>query len=131
MIALSLKPEDVILKINLSLYYQKQKEYEKSEAILRNLLSKNPKDVRLLYRLGILYKEMGDYEGAIAELKKAMELAPSIITLYEELGNIYISRMKDIEKGKYYYQKGIEMAPKTKPTVEDLKWMIQDLECHR
>ena len=131
MIALSLKPEDQMMKINLSIYYQNQKEYGKSEAILRNLLSKNPKDVRLLYRLGILYKEMGDYEGAVVDLKKAIELAPGIITLYEELGNIYVSRMKDIEKGKYYYQKGIEMVPKAKGTVEDLKWMIQDLECNK
>jgi tetratricopeptide (TPR) repeat protein len=131
MIALSLKPEDQMMKINVSIYYQNQKEYGKSQAMLRNLLSKNPKDVRLLYRLGILYKEMGDYEGAVAELKKAIELAPGIITLYEELGNIYVSRMKDIEKGKYYYQKGIEMVPKAKAMGEDLKWMIQDLECHR
>jgi len=131
MAALSLRPEDTILKINLSLYYQNQKEYGKSEAILRNLLSKSPKNVRLLYRLGILYKEMGDYEGAVEELKKAVELAPGIITLYEELGNIYVSRMKDIERGKYYYQKGIEMVPRAKATVEDLRWMIQDLECHK
>ena len=48
MIALSLKPEDDIIKINLSVFYQNQKEYGKSEEILRNLLSKNPKDVRLL-----------------------------------------------------------------------------------
>jgi tetratricopeptide (TPR) repeat protein len=74
---------------------------------------------------------MGDYEGAVAALKKALELAPGIITLYEELGNIYVSRMKDIEKGKYYYQKGMEMVPRAKATVEDLKWMIQDLESHR
>ena len=74
---------------------------------------------------------MGDYDGAIAELKKAIELAPGIITPYEELGNIYFSRMKDIEKGKYYYQKGIEMVPKAKAKAEDLKWMIQDLECHQ
>ena len=60
-----------------------------------------------------------------------MELSPNIITLYEELGNIYVSRVKDIEIGKYYYQKGIEMVPKAKTRVEDLKWMIQDLECHR
>jgi Tfp pilus assembly protein PilF len=131
MTALSLKPEDVIIKINLSIYYQNQKEYEKSEAILSNLLSKSPKDVRLRYRLGLLYKEMGDYEGAVVELKKAVELAPGISTLYEELGNIYVSRMKDIEKGKYYYQKGIEMVPKAKAKGEDLKWMIQDLECYR
>jgi len=39
--------------------------------------------------------------------------------------------MKDIERGKYYYQKGIEMVPKAKPRVEDLRWMIQDLEGHR
>ena len=120
-----------MMKINLSLYYKNQKEYGKSEAILRNLLSKNPKDVRLLYRLGILYKEMGDYEGAVAALKKAIELAPGIITFYEELGNIYVSRMKDIEKGKYYYQKGIEMVPRAKATGEDLRWMIQDLECNK
>jgi tetratricopeptide (TPR) repeat protein len=131
MIALSLRPEDEIIKINLSIYYQNQKEYAKSEAILRNLLSKSPNDVRLLYRLGILYKEMGEYEGAVAVLKKAIELAPGIITLYEEVGNIYISRLKDIEKGKYYYQKGIEMVPRAKGNVEDLKWMIQDLECHK
>jgi len=129
MAALSLKPEDDILKINLSLYYKNQKEYGKAEAILKHLLSKNPKDVRLLYGLGILYKEMGDDKRAITELTKGMELAPGIITFYEELGHIYVSRMKDIEKGKYYYQKGIEMVPKAKPRVEDLRWMIQDLEC--
>jgi len=64
-------------------------------------------------------------------LKKAIELAPGIITLYEEIGNIYVSGMKDVEKGKYYYQKGIEMVPKAKARGEDLKWMIQDLECNK
>jgi hypothetical protein len=38
--------------------------------------------------------------------------------------------MKDIERAKYYYTKGIESAPKAKSRVEDLRWMIQDLECH-
>jgi hypothetical protein len=38
--------------------------------------------------------------------------------------------MKDSEKAKYYYTKGIEAVPKTKSRVEDLRWMVQDLECH-
>jgi tetratricopeptide (TPR) repeat protein len=131
MIAMSLKPENKNIKINLSVFYQRQKEYKKSEDVLKYLISKNPKDASLYFRLGLLYKEMGLYEAAISELIRARELAPHIIDSYEELGNIYISRMRDVETGKYYYQKGIEMAPKAKRVVEDLKWMIQDLECHR
>jgi tetratricopeptide (TPR) repeat protein len=131
MTAMSLKPEDDNIKINLSVFYQRQKEYKKSEEVLKYLISKKPRDATLYFRLGLLYKEMGLYEAAISELIRTTELAPDIINPYEELGNIYISRMRDIEKGKYYYQKGIEMAPKAKRMVEDLKWMIQDLECHR
>jgi len=131
MVAISLKPENDNIKINLSVFYQRQKEYKKAEEVLKSLISKNPRDARLYFRLGLLYKEMGLYEAAISELIRATELAPHIINPYEELGNIYVSRMRDIEKGKYYYQKGIEMVPKAKAMGEDLRWIIQDLECHR
>jgi tetratricopeptide (TPR) repeat protein len=131
MAAISLKPENDNIKINLSAYYQRQKEYKKSEEVLKYLISKNPRDARLFFRLGLLYKEMGLYEAAITELVRATELAPHVINPYEELGNIYISRMRDAEKGKYYYQKGTEIVPKANAIAEDLKWMIQDLECHR
>jgi len=131
MTAISLRPDNDIIKINLSVFYQGQKEYKKSEEILKGLISKNQKDVRLYYRLGLLYREMGNYDAAIREFIKAIKLAPDIINPYEELGNIYASRLQDIERGKYYYRKGIESAPKAKRKVEDLRWMIQDLECHQ
>jgi hypothetical protein len=44
------------------------------------------------------------------------------------MGNIYASRLKDREKAIYYYSKGIEAAPKAKSRVEDLRWMVQDLQ---
>ena len=131
MTAISLQPKNDIMKINLSVFYQGQKEYNKAEVILKDLIKKNPKDARLYYRLGLLYREMGDYSAAIREFIRTMELSPDIINPYEELGNIYASRLKDIERAKYYYEKGIESAPKTKRKVEDLRWMIQDLECHK
>ena len=131
MTAMSLKPENDNIKINLAVFYQRQREYQKAEEILTYLISKNPKDARLYYRLGLLYKSMGRYEAAISELEKAIQFGPEIITLYEELGNIYVSRLKDIEKGKYYYWKGIESAPNAKVKADELRWMIQDLECHR
>jgi len=76
----------------------------------------------------MVYKDGGRYEEAVSELLKAMKLAPHIINQYEELGNIYASRFKDLEKAKYYYGKGIEAVPREKSRIEDMRWMIQDLE---
>jgi tetratricopeptide (TPR) repeat protein len=131
LIAIALKPENDLININLSVFYQRQKEYMKSEEILKHLISKKPQDASLYFRLGVLYKDMGHYEAAVSELIKATQLAPEIINPYEELGNIYISKIGDSEKGAYYYKKGIESAPKAKLAVDDLRWMIQDLECYK
>jgi tetratricopeptide (TPR) repeat protein len=127
MTAMLLKPDDDSIKINLSVYYLRQKEYEKAEGILKYLLSKNPRSAGLHFRLGLIYKDAGRYEEAISEYLRCVELAPHIINGYEELGNIYASKLRDLEKAKYYYAKGIEAAPKAK-WVKDLRWMIQDLE---
>lgn len=131
MTAIWLKPEDDTIKINLSVFYQRQKEYEKAEGVLRHLLSKSDHNANLHYRLGLLYKEMGRYDAAISELIKSMELAPHIINPYEQLGNIYLSKLRDIAKAKFYYSKGIKAAPKAKSKVEELRWIIQDLEANR
>jgi tetratricopeptide (TPR) repeat protein len=128
MTAIWLKPEDDNIKINLSAFYQKQKEYKKAEEVLNYLLSKKPKDAQLHFRLGMVYKNAGQYEAAVLELQKSMEFAPYIINPYEELGNIYASKLKNSEKAKYYYAKGIDAVSKAKSRIEDLRWMIQDLE---
>jgi tetratricopeptide (TPR) repeat protein len=126
--AIGLRPDDDTIKINLSVFYQRQKEYKKAEEVLKYLLSKNQKNGNLHFRLGLLYKEMGQYDAARSELMKSMELSPDIINPYEEIGNIYLSKLNDIDKAKYYYSKGIESGSKTKSRIEDLRWMIQDLE---
>jgi tetratricopeptide (TPR) repeat protein len=129
--AIQLRPDDDTIKINLSVFYQRQKEYKKAEEILKYLSSRNPKNANLYFRLGLVYKDAGQYEAAVSEFLKSVELAPDIINPYIELGNLYATRIKDLEKAKYYYSKGIEMAPKAKSKVEDLRWMVQDLECHQ
>jgi tetratricopeptide (TPR) repeat protein len=126
--AIQLRPDNDTIKINLSVFYQRQKEYKKAEEVLKYLLSKNPQSANLHYRLGLIYKDAGQYEKAVSEMLKSMELAPHIINPYEELGNIYASKLKDPQKAKHYYARGIKAAPKAKSRVEDLRWMIQDLE---
>jgi tetratricopeptide (TPR) repeat protein len=131
MTAMRLNPKDDVIKINLSLFYLRQKEYLKAVEILKFLLSKDGQNANLHFRLGMTYKEMGNYEASISELIKCSELDPHIINPYEELGNLYLSKMKDVEKAIYYYLKGIESGSPAKSRIEDLRWMIQDLECHR
>ncbi len=126
--AIQLKPDDDTIKINLSVFYQRQKEYKKAEEILKYLQSKDPRNAILYYRLGLVYKDAGQYEAAISELVKSSELVPHIINPYVELGNIYASKLKNSEKAKYYYLRGIQAAPKASSKTEDLRWMIQDLE---
>ena len=126
--AIQLRPDDDTIKINLSVFYQRQKEYKKAKEVLKYLLSKSPKNANLYFRLGLVYKDAGQYEAAVSEFLKSVELAPDIINPYIELGNLYATGIKDLEKAKYYYSKGIEMAPKAKSRVEDLRWMVQDLE---
>ncbi len=128
--AIFLKPDDDAIKINLSVFYHRQEEYKKAEEILNYLLSKNPQAAQLHFRLAMVYKDAGRYEQAVLELLKAMKLAPHITNPYEELGNIYASRLNDLERAKYYYGKGIEAVPRADSKVEDLRWMIQDLEAH-
>jgi tetratricopeptide (TPR) repeat protein len=128
MTAIRLKPDDDKIKINLSVFYQRQKDYKKAEEVLKYLLSKSPQNANLHFRLGLVYKNAGQYEAAVSEFLKSMEIAPHIINPYEELGNIYASKLKDLGKAKYYYTQGIQAVPKAKSKVEDLRWMIQDLE---
>jgi tetratricopeptide (TPR) repeat protein len=128
MIAMQLDPDNDNIKLNLGILFLRQKEYQKSEEVFKYLVKKNPGDGQLRFRLAFIYKEMGRYEKAISELQKASELAPHIINPYEEMGNIYASRLKDREKAIEYYSKGIEAAPRAKSRVEDLRWMVQDLQ---
>lgn len=131
LIAIQLEPEGYFAKWNLALFYHQQKKYKNAEEIYKFLIEKTPGDGQLHFQLGLLWKDMGCIEESVSELLKAIELAPSIINPYEELGSLYLSRVKDVEKAIYFYRKGIEAAPKATERVEQLRWMIQDLEGHR
>jgi len=128
---LQLRPDEDAIKINLSVFYQRQKEYEKAERVLKELIGKNPKQAHLYFRLGLVYRDMGKNEAAVSELLKAKELAPGSINIYEELGNIYLSKFHDSEKAKFYYSQGVEAASNTDPRSQALRWLVNDLESNR
>jgi len=66
-VAMRLRPDDDTIKINLSVFYQRQKEYENAERVLRHLIDKNPKNANFYFRLGLVYRDMGKNEAAVSE----------------------------------------------------------------
>lgn len=128
--ALSLRPDDESILINLSVLYQRYGDYKKTEEILKFLLSRHPGNRDLHFRLGLMYKQMEKYEAAVSELVQSSEIEPNVVVL-EELGNIYQTRLKDPERAKFYYTRGIEAGKKGSLRLEALRWIIHDLECHR
>jgi tetratricopeptide (TPR) repeat protein len=129
-IGIKLQPENQALQINLSLFYMRQKDFKKAVQILTPLISVHPQDANLHFRMGMLYREMGEYRPALSEFEKSMALAPHIINPYEAIGNLYLHQLKDVQKAKDYYLKGIEKVPEAKSRVNDLRWTLQDLECY-
>jgi tetratricopeptide (TPR) repeat protein len=127
--AIRLRPDNDSIKINLSVIHQREKKYDEAKKIIDYLIDKSPQNsANLRFRLAMIHKETGQYRAAISELNKSSELSPHIINPYEEMGNIYASRLGDREKAIYYYTRGIEAAPQAKTRVEDLRWMVQDLQ---
>lgn len=127
--AIRLRPDNDSIKINLSVIHQREKKYDEAKKIIDYLIEKSPQNsANLRFRLAMIHKETGQYRAAISELNKSSELSPHIINPYEEMGNIYASRLGDREKAIYYYTRGIEAAPQAKTRVEDLRWMVQDLQ---
>jgi tetratricopeptide (TPR) repeat protein len=127
-IAMQLRPDDPAPKINLSLLYLKQREFDRAEEILKSLVAINPGNVGLLSRLLLVYKEKGDYPKAAEVLKAWIQLRSQTPNLYDELGSIYLSRFKDQERAKYYFTRGSEVAGKGNPKGEEMRWMLQDIE---
>jgi len=125
--AIWLKPDNDKAKINLAVLYQREQQYEKAAEVLRWLLAKQNGNANLHFRLGMVYKEMGEYDKAVSELTTSMELSPNIINPYTELGNLYLNKLKNPEKAKGYYTRGIESVPKATSRVEELRWQVQDL----
>ena len=76
----------------------------------------------------MLYKKMGRYEPAVREWIRSSEIHPNPV-IFEELGNLCLSRLGDARKAKDYYIQGIKAGKPGSLRVEQLRWMIQDLEC--
>lgn len=80
---------------------------EKAEKSVRE----NPTNLEAWLAVGFVKKQLGDFEGAEEAWLKATYFIPNVGAPYANLGDLYTNFLKDYQKAKWAYEKGIEYAP--------------------
>lgn len=99
---MSVDPNDPRLRASAEAY--RQRDLDKSEALLLELLSDHPDDVRLMQNLGSIAAQRGDYEGSIIHLETARAVEPSNVRILNMLGKMHTKLGRRREAQKYYEQ---------------------------
>jgi len=97
--------------------------------ILKSYLKEDPSDSFLRYALALEYIAVGDHQNASQELEQLLNENPDYLPAYYMAGKSY-EILKEIEKAKVYYRKGIELAKSLRNThtLNELNAALEGLE---
>lgn len=102
-----------------ALKYLEEKQFQKAEEVLKELLKNNPEDVNILYNLGMCYTELNQIQQAIEMLNKCIELAPKHSNAYVALSFAYVKE-NNLPKAKEFLLKAIEIDPNNPYALKNL-----------
>nr|NIV69643.1 tetratricopeptide repeat protein [Phycisphaerae bacterium] len=83
---------------------------EKADSILQQVVQKYPKEKRMRHALARRYRNKGQYEKAIDEFNKVLDLDPNFTDVYNQLGYTYAS-MGDFGKGIESLKRYASLSP--------------------
>ncbi|MGH9580590.1 MAG: tetratricopeptide repeat protein, partial [Terriglobales bacterium] len=116
---LSTKPEEHrFLQFLLGSYYERQKKYDRAEAMFRQVLASEAGNAMALNYLGYMLADRGvRLDEALGYIKKAVEQDPQNGAYLDSLGWAYF-KMGNHELGEEFLLKAIERMPGD-PTIHD------------
>jgi serine/threonine protein kinase/Flp pilus assembly protein TadD len=118
--ALSLKTtEKERLYIEADYVWIVEKDSEKSDRILHEIVEKYPKEKGAFVSLGISYSSRGAFDKAIVELNKVLELDPNYGEAHNELGYAYLA-IGDFSKAVEHFKKYVSLSPGEANPVDSL-----------
>ena len=86
--AIEVFPEMERFKVNLALFYFRNRKLDKSGKLCENVIESNPKNSAAYILLGKIYKQKKNLKDAISYYKKARKIEPSNILLQIEYGEM-------------------------------------------
>jgi tetratricopeptide (TPR) repeat protein len=109
--------EDRIKILRVSVY-EKQKEYDRAESLLKELIKVNPKNAGALNYLGYMLADRGiRLNEALDYVKQALEIDPENGAYLDSLGWAYF-KMNDLEKAEIYLLKA-EQREREDPVINE------------
>lgn len=107
---LTLAPENPAARINLGLIAYRQKRFDASEGLLRQVVRTNPEAGLAWLILGIVYYEQDKLDGALAALAQAVWLEPKDARAHHYLG-VAVGRRGWYSGAEDEMRKAIELQP--------------------
>jgi tetratricopeptide (TPR) repeat protein len=109
--ALKGQPRDYQTNYNLAVAYQKSKQYDKAEEVLKRLIQFYPEDAVSYYSTILrMYDEAGMNDKAIDAARKVMELDPSNHIAVYNLGVMY-QKLKRYDEALATFQQALAIKP--------------------
>ncbi|HQY19479.1 MAG TPA: trypsin-like peptidase domain-containing protein [Ignavibacteria bacterium] len=95
-----------LISSKLAAAYSSTGNYEKALKFYYKMLDEDSRLYYVNFQIAAIYEEKKDYKNAVAEYKNLLVKDPTYIQAYTRLGKIYYEQIKDINKAKYYLEKG-------------------------
>lgn len=123
--ALEARPNDTLIMSNLGDVYYTLKQFEKSEQMYRNIIQINPKWINAYFDLANIYRyQLPDkYPTILPLIDTGIQIAPENTEDFYILYGIYYRDTGNKEKAIEYYQKVLEINPKSDGAREEIKFL--------
>jgi len=106
------------VKLQLATVYDKQKDYDRAESLLKEILQEDPKDAIALNYIGYLLADRGiRLEEAVDYVQRALVLDPNNGAYLDSLGWAFF-KMNDIQKAEKYLLQAVQLERKD-PVIQD------------
>lgn len=110
--ALELDSNHYYANLNLGSIYERQNQLDKALHYTLISYQANKEEKMASYNLGVIYSKLNDFDKAIKCYSEEVTKKDFYPYAYYNLGIIYKEQIKDYNKAKEYYLKGLEYLPK-------------------
>jgi tetratricopeptide (TPR) repeat protein len=113
-----MEPDEDRVKYQLVSVYEKQKNFDRAESLLKDMLKKDPKDAVVLNYIGYMLADRGvRLDEAVAYVQQALEMEPQNGAYLDSLGWAYY-KLNDLAKAEKYLLLAVEYE-KRDPVIQD------------
>lgn len=111
--ALEINPKDTNVLSTLGSYYFNEKKFDTSEHYHKISLALEPDNPKSLCDIASIERQKGNFQGAKVLYEKIFSLGKENEFVYANMGILYLF-LHDIQKGKEYLEKALEINPDNK-----------------